>query len=145
VTQLRSLRVLPESIVRFMRRDESRRARPASAPGSWSNRPHAVAHSGQRNVASFGWSAHTVTRRAFVSSSTRETVSPEDDDKARCPSRPQATPTPHPKTGRAKKKKGPAPMERRNHGSFDASKGLQWMGDGGVGIVDGVVASLFLS
>jgi hypothetical protein len=41
--------------------------------------------------------------------------------------------------------KGPAPMERRNHGSFDASKSLQWMGDGGVGIVDGVVASLFLS
>jgi hypothetical protein len=40
---------------------------------------------------------------------------------------------------------GPAPMERRNHGSFDASKSLQWMGDGGVGIVDGVVASLFLS
>lgn len=40
---------------------------------------------------------------------------------------------------------GPAPMERRNHGLFDTSKGLHRTGDGGVGIMDGVVASLFLA
>jgi PiT family inorganic phosphate transporter len=40
---------------------------------------------------------------------------------------------------------GPAPMERRTRGLFDTSKGLHRTGDGGVGIMDGVVASLFLA
>jgi hypothetical protein len=40
---------------------------------------------------------------------------------------------------------GPAPMERRNRRSFDASQSLHRIGNRGVGIVDYVVASLFLS
>jgi hypothetical protein len=40
---------------------------------------------------------------------------------------------------------GPAPMERRNHRLFDASQSLHRIGNRGVGIVDRVVASLFLS
>jgi hypothetical protein len=71
----------------------------------------------------------------------REVLTPGPHPKRRSQAR---RPRP-PRLGKAPKVTGPAPMERRNHRSFDASKGLHRVGDRGVGIVDGVVASLLLS